>query len=170
MDYIYDQTARGIAERSFGHSNVRHGGCGAVATFNALVTLGDHPDLEEIIREYRRRHGLRMFGWMGISLWSVAGYFRRAGFEVGLCADPKRFDEKIRAGDAGIVWYLWWNGKNMRHPIGAHFVHAAFRENQFRCYNLYHGQADTVSADSLHRLLKKEALCAVLLCIRKKED
>ena len=170
MEYIYDQAARGIAERAFGHSNVRHGGCGAVATYNALVTLGRQPDLEKIIGEYRRRFGLRMFGWMGISLWSVVGYFRRAGFEVKLCADPQKYDEMLRRWNTGIVWYLWWNRKNLHHPIGAHFVHVAFREDQFRCYNLYHGQADTFTADSLRRVLKKEALCAILLCIRKKEN
>lgn len=168
MEYIFDQTAGETAKQPLGRSNVGRGGCGAVATFNALVTMGKTPCLEQIIRRYRRRFGLRMFGWAGISLWSVADFFASSGYAVKLCADPRKFNRVVRENDAGIFWYLWLNGKNRKHPVGAHYIHAAFRDGCFRCYNLHRGQTGAVETDDLRKLMKQEAVCALLLGIREK--
>lgn len=168
MDYIFDQTAGEVGRLPFGRSNVRRSGCGAVAVFNALVTLGQQPVLEEIIDTFRHRHGLRLFGFLGISLWSILGWFRRAGYTVRVCADPRQFDRRIRESGAGIFWFLWWNRKNPKHPLGAHFIHVARGEKGFRVYNLHRGQTGPVETDSLRALLKREALWAVLLEIISK--
>lgn len=168
MEYIFDQTAGETAKLPLGRSKVGRGGCGAVATFNALVTMGKDPQLEQIIRRYRRRFGLRLFGWAGISLWSVADFFTSLGYSVKLCAAPGRFNRMVRDSDAGIIWYLWINGKNKKHLAGAHFIHVAFREGHFFCYNLHCGQTKAVETDDLQRLLKQEAVCSLLLGIRKK--
>ena len=47
-EYIIDQDANGVGDLTLGVTTVSHGGCGVIASYNALITLGDAKSFKSV--------------------------------------------------------------------------------------------------------------------------
>ena len=60
--------AASIANKKFGLATVKHSGCGVVATYNAMITLGDPKPFDDILNYYNSNPSYRPFWGAG---WNV---------------------------------------------------------------------------------------------------
>ena len=131
--YIYNQNTDEFSNKRFGNSTVSFSGCGAIATYNALLTLGCRPDLDEIIQYYEQSGSLLFGGVAGLPYSAVADYFAEAGYNVAMCADPELFNYCTSQSDASVIWYTWNNSNKM----GMHFFHIDSIAGCNRGYNVF---------------------------------
>lgn len=81
-DYIENQSD--YSNISFGKRDLSYCGCGAIATYNALISLKNvlsKADLSKIISYYENK-GLVFGGKFGISPTYVKKYFKKLGYQV----------------------------------------------------------------------------------------
>ena len=139
-DYITDQSAEGIGEKQLGDSTVSHGGCGAVATYNALITLGDAKSLDEVLAYYNNGAELFFDGHAGMLPDTVAKYFRDQGYTVVIAEGDDAIDLYSTSADASILWYCY---SSSSFPfIGGHFVAYERHANGYVGYNTAQGVSD----------------------------
>jgi len=121
--YITDQTENPVGQKFLGSSSVRHGGCGAVATYNALVDLGVSVSFNDVLAYYNEdpMSRLTLNGWLGILPTAVAQYFVDHGYQVIMTDAPDAIDLYSRTADASIMYYMFVNNSGI-DSVGAHFV------------------------------------------------
>ena len=121
--YIEDQDDPTVAYQHFGITNISHGGCGVIASYNALISLGDSRSFENVLGYYNNRMIL-IPGWglVGLSPATVANYFRDIGYEVILTDAPDLIDAYSRNADASILYYAYPASYAGVRAYGAHFV------------------------------------------------
>ena len=127
MPYIYDQKDESIGSKPFGMSNVAHAGCGAVATYNALITLGAYTSFDDVLGYFNKDSSqLSVFGWAGSSTSLIAKYFRDHGYTVRMTDNIDEMDVYSRTADASILWYAFPATYSFAFisvdAFGAHFV------------------------------------------------
>ena len=124
-NYINDQHASPVADVPVGLGNVSWSGCGPVATYNALLTLNDKVDLEEVIDYYENNGYLLFEGLMGTPPVAVRKFFEDRGYKVIKVVFSQENAETVRwlsqNADASIMWYAYTHGFNDL-LIGAHFI------------------------------------------------
>ena len=140
-------------------------GCGWIAVYNALITLGESPLPETVIGALERQFPL-VHGTFGTSVLGPAMLLKKWGYPVALCSDPTKFDAMCRASDAAILFYYW----RRKHRFGAHFVALEARTDGFWGYNTYSSsQGPDYYGESLKEYLHdRRYFGCVLTCIRKK--
>ena len=121
--YITDQTAEEIGDRPFGLANVAHGGCGIVASYNALITLRDSKDFEDILGYYNNHLALIPGkGLIGLSPYMIEQFFCDLGYRVVATNSPDLIDLYSKTASASILYYefpaTYWGIE----AYGAHFV------------------------------------------------
>ena len=133
-DYIKDQNAQGIGDLRLGLATVSHGGCGAVATYNALITLGDAEDFSNVLSYF---HGKTCaFGYLGILPHKVANYFKSEGYTVVVADNCDAIDVYSQTADACILWYTWPDVYAGLDLFSAHFVHYRKAHDGYIAYNV----------------------------------
>ena len=136
-NYIYDQTADEIGDKEFGNSKISHSGCGVVATYNTLVSLGCVPDFDEIIQSYEQSGNLLFGGLAGMPYRAVADYFADAGYDVSMYTDTELFSYYASQSDASVIWHTWATSSGM----GMHFFHVDSVAGLNRGYNVYSNES-----------------------------
>ena len=125
--YITDQDNQAIAHKRFGLTTVSHGGCGPIATYNALISLGNPKRFKDVL-DYYNQHILQLnvAGFAGTPTDLVAQYFTDAGYNVIVARGSALVDALSKHADACILWTLF---PATYHPlgfdvraVGAHFV------------------------------------------------
>ena len=122
--YIDDQNAAAVADIPVGWGSVGWSGCGAVATYNALLTLNDKVSLEEVIDYYENHDYLLFNGLMGMPPIAIKNYFEDRGYKVITVEFSAENAELVRclskSADASIMWYAY---RTSSIPyVGAHFI------------------------------------------------
>ena len=108
-----------------------YNGCGWVATYNALVLLGNAKHPAEIVRDFEVR-GTVMGGVYGTYPNAIERFLRDAGFNANLILFPQAIvdiDNAIRAAGIGILGYA--------HTSAAHYATIVYNEEEdaFIVYN-----------------------------------
>ena len=78
--------------------------CGPIAVCNVLHRLGEKVSLPEVFRDCERAT-LRSGEW-GTLPWGLGRCLKRRGFRVRCCFRPSRYEEALRAADAGILMFV----------------------------------------------------------------
>ena len=136
--YIYNQKDPGVGELRFGVVTVAHGGCGAVATYNALVSMGHGVPFGQVL-EYYNDHVMQMllFGAAGMLPETVADYFWDHGYVVFTTDDPEMIDYFSTTADACIMWYTFTS--DSLPFVGGHFVEYSRTSDGYVGRNVYGG-------------------------------
>ena len=121
--YITDQAAEDVGEKTLGSTTVEHGGCGVVATYNALVDLGASQSFDEVLAYYNENRISRLTadGWLGILPFDVAEYFTDNGYDVVITDSWDAIDIHSQTADANILFYMYTTESSVL-PFGAHFI------------------------------------------------
>jgi len=126
--YITDQDDESLASKCFGITTISHGGCGVIASYNALITLGEGKEFDDVLAYYNANMRDTLgWGLIGLSVDAIASYFSSLGHIVIVTDDAAHIDYLSQAADASIVYYAFPQdyrlGKNISiHAYGAHFV------------------------------------------------
>lgn len=166
--YILDQDDPKIQKMRFGIASVGHGGCGAVAIYNALVALGERPDFPQVVAGCRKR----LFGLLGMSRRAVMRFFSNAGYRVTLCRDRERFDACIEQYDAVILWHTWLG---LPWLVGMHFFYVRRENGCTLGYNQYRARSGVNTAPYRNRqglskaMQGRNAVFSAAICIRKEK-
>lgn len=151
MNYILDQKDQAFAGRKFGAASLSHGGCGAVAVYNLLCTLGQQPNLDQILEQLRCRRAPLLMGFLGTLPRRLLGYLQELGYDAVLSREPSRFDDLARSADGAILWYTWHRGLR----FGIHFFHLRPVPGGYLAYNLYSGQRAPVHIGKISDFLRE---------------
>lgn len=141
IEYIKNQSANGIGNRKLGISTVSHGGCGPVATYNALITLEDAISFSSVLEYYNGANSRTTAGGLlGTLPHQVADYFESKGYRVIMSNNPDGIDLFSKTADACILWYAYPASYGGIDLFGAHFVHYRKCEDGYIAYNVgYYG-------------------------------
>lgn len=164
-ELIYNQTQIPRDKWRYGFRSSAATGCGWIATHNALRLLGYETDIEELISYYEHQLPL-IHGNAGTSFWGPAVLFRRWGFPVQICADPRQYDTLAREHPVCILFYHWCRGCR----LGAHFVALRCTDSGFVGYNTYRNSTGPDHyGSSLQAFIKKQKYFGtVLIAIQDK--
>ncbi len=129
---ITSQYDEDVGNKRLGIATVSHGGCGAVATYNALITLGTAKSFDEVLSYYNGSYDRTVAGGLlGILPHQVANYFRDNGYRVIMTNNADGIEIFSRTADACILWYAY-----PKEPLfNAHFVHYHKYGKQYKAYN-----------------------------------
>ena len=163
-DLIYCQKDVPKEKWRYGFRATAATGCGWIATYNALLLLGEEAEPEALIRFYERQLPL-VHGNLGTTILAPAFYFKKKGYRVDWTSCYDRFDEMGRNWDVCILFYRW----HKKWKLGAHFVALHHTEAGFQGYNTYtNSKGPDRYGQSLEKFLKdKKYFGAVLIGIRK---
>lgn len=137
----------------FGKKSVMSGvGCEVMATYNALLDLGEQPDpveqMSELIGYYEKR-GAALMGRFGTAPHFVGKYFRKKGYEVHKSYSRKR--EVInRLGERAdsVIVSFYNNKKDLMY--GVHTICISKRDGKYYLHNAYIPQKDKVGYETLY--------------------
>ena len=126
-DYIVNQYEDPYASKALGEYTVSYNGCGAIASYNALISMGNARSFDDVL-SYYNGDSSRIFakGQFGILPHQVAGYFRSLGYTTVITDIPDFIESCSKTADACIMFYVFprqetlWGIKG-KWP-GAHFV------------------------------------------------
>ena len=123
-DYILKQTDPDVADKKLGVATVSHSGCGVVATYNALYSLGEPRSFNSILRHYNRADdALLLLGLLGMSPDAIADFFIEAGYGVCMTNNPVTMDALSKLASANILYYMFtYTNESGTKSIGHHFV------------------------------------------------
>ena len=118
------------ANRPFGLiSDVSTSGCGAVAIYNALVTLGLGTTFTEVLKHFTLGKNTILFGAGGSLPFQIKRYFTQRGYTVEESRSLAEIDKIAETADTCILWYGYTNSS---FPwIGGHFVECSFASDGF---------------------------------------
>lgn len=111
----------------FGLATVSHGGCGAVASYNALVSMGHTIPFNEVVTYYNNRMTITFgFGLTGLLPYNIKQYFTSLGFTVVTTNQKEQIDLLSQTADGCIMYYEFpYIYRPLGIPVdayGAHFV------------------------------------------------
>jgi len=109
-----------------------YNGCGWVATYNALILLGDPVHPADIVNYFETSGGAAFGGMFGTYPKAIEAYLRGLGFDVNHTLFPRSstgIDDAIRASRVAILAYA--------HMSAAHYITIEYRDDigMFVIYN-----------------------------------
>ena len=119
-----------------------YNGCGWVATYNALILLGNPQHPAEIVNYFETIGGTVFGGVFGTYPNSIVNYLSEMGYSVGHTLFPQitlNIDDAIKASRVSILAYA--------HTSAAHYVAVEYREDTGRFIVYNDGFARTRSAN-----------------------
>ena len=133
---IYNQRAEPYASKILGDYTVSYNGCGAIATFNALVALGNPKSLDEALAYYNG-NPLRTFmnGKYGMLRHQVARFFNSEGYRTDISCTRTGIENNSKTADACIMFYVFPQIIDGWTLPGAHFVQYETCGNTYVGYN-----------------------------------
>ena len=110
-----DNQKDGIASKlRYGINTIAPFGCGTVATYNALIMLGNRMDICDIIRDYEMNH-IYHDGLIGTHGNNIARFFSEKGYDVTVTnlqdydfnnpLDMLKVHKTVNENDANILYY-----------------------------------------------------------------
>lgn len=116
-----------MTQIGYGLATVAHSGCGAIATYNALLSAGELVTFGEVVQYYNEQWGeLFVLGYLGTPPHLVIEFFEDRGYTVITTMDMNQIDLYSQYADACILWYAFSVEKNFHgieyNALGAHFV------------------------------------------------
>ena len=136
---ITNQSDDGVGNRPLGITTVSHGGCGPVATYNALITLGDAKTFDEVLSYYNESPDRTVAGGLlGTLPHQVAGFFESEGYRVIMSNNPDGIELFSQTADACILWYAYPQKHLGIDLFNAHFVHYHKYGKRYKAYNTDH--------------------------------
>ena len=136
-EYITDQNADDIKDKSVGFSTVAHSGCGPVAIYNAEVSLGKHPNFDDILKYFDTSNTL-LFGYAGVLPDKVISYFTDQGYKVIYNDDIASFSAISATADTCIMWYLYYS--DSFPGFGGHYIQYDRVGSEYFARNVYTGR------------------------------
>ena len=162
---IYNQTIIPRDKWRYGLRSSSATGCGWIATYNALVSMGYDVNVEALIRAYERQFPL-LHGNIGTFSFAPAMLLKSWGYPTRTSANLHSFDSLCRESDAAILFYWWRSGLR----LGRHFVAVTYRDGQFYGYNTYYNSlAPDPYGPSLQAFLKPQRFFAPFLTTIQKK-
>lgn len=146
--YIENQHEwKGVRFGSRKRSAVQYSGCGIIATYNALMALGETVSshrLVELISRYER-NGAVLKGDFGISPVAIADYFRENGYRTDVvCGKEKDSIDRLGADSATVIVTVYNDRRNIMagmHTVNItkdshnkYFIHNAYTKNKDNIY------------------------------------
>ena len=132
--YILDQDDAPFSEIKIGNTTIGENGCGIVAIYNALLSMGKHKPFLDICAYFSENPLMISFGGKyGLSAMAVASYFSNNGYKVLVSFDPNEIDACSSSADAAILLYNFVSGNlgNGDFRIGGHFIEYALCEEGY---------------------------------------
>ena len=137
---ILNQHDEGIGNKRLGITTVSHGGCGPVATYNALLTLGDEATFDEVLSYYNKSPNRTVaLGLLGTLPHQVTGFFESRGYRVIMSNTHDGIEIFSQTADACILWYAYPQKHFGIDLFNAHFVHYHKYESEYKAYNTQRG-------------------------------
>ncbi len=132
--YINRQHIELFEHMRLGVATLNHTGCECIATYNAMVSLGNKQDLSNIVRYYDA-DSLMARGVFGTNPYEIPKYFSTMGYDVYVTDDVKTFDDNyLKDSDTIIISYTTGDG-----VMGISMVHTVCvvkeGEKKYRVYN-----------------------------------
>ena len=107
-EYITDQNDSAIRDFNVGLSNVGDAGCAIVASYNALITLGNPKPFRAVLKSFNSDHlGRSAGGLLGFYPFAVENYFRREGYRVVGTNNRSKIYSHSQTADACIMYYMY---------------------------------------------------------------
>lgn len=123
-------------------SNMSYSGCGIIATYNALLFLGDRNTKITQLISYFEHKGAALKGGFGITPTGPYAFLKKRGYKVKKVTsrDRKALD---RLGDNYLTFILtfYWNKNNISDQL--HTVCISKEYGGFYIHNNYHLESDT---------------------------
>lgn len=134
--YINSQYEDGVGDRRLGITTVSHGGCGVVATNNALMTLCAGKPFGEVLDYFNESPNRTVAGGLlGILPYQIKEYFVNEGYRVIVANGRDAIDIHSQTADACILLYAFPVSYLGVDLFGAHFVHYRKTGKEYIVYN-----------------------------------
>ena len=115
--YICGQGAGAVTDGyHYGLASMKLSGCEVIAVYNALVALGEQPDIRELAFRFQKRSAV-LGGLFGTELSALLGYFRTLGYEVREYRDARLYDEALAESRVGIFSFWWARASLWLHTV-----------------------------------------------------
>lgn len=121
-----------VSPLHFGNTKFGPNGCGIVATYNALIMLGNRTDIADINRECEI-NGVSVCGSISFYPAYLVRYFKSKGYTVYVTYDKNKFDNNntIKNAKANIIYYT--------KPKNGHYVAFNYDSSNYWGYNVSSG-------------------------------
>ena len=120
-----------VSPLHFGNTKFGPNGCGIVATYNALIMLGNKTDIADINRDYEI-NGVSVCGSISFYPAYVVRYFKSKGYTVYVTYEEDNFDtDTIKNAKANIIYYT--------KPKSGHYVAFNYDDSNYWGYNVFAG-------------------------------
>jgi RHS repeat-associated protein len=121
-----------VSPLHFGNTKFGPNGCGIVATYNALIMLGNRTDIADINRECEI-NGVSVCGSISFYPAYLVRYFKSKGYTVYVTYDKNKFDNNntIKNAKANIIYYT--------KPKNGHYVAFNYDGSNYWGYNVFAG-------------------------------
>lgn len=133
---IHDQYEEPYGSMELGGYTVSYNGCGAVAAYNALLSLGNPKSFDDVL-SYFNADASRLFfnGKFGILPHEIAAYFKSLGYTAIICVKDDTIEAASKTADACIMFYLFPRYDYGIPLPGAHYVEYVRYGNTYVGYN-----------------------------------
>jgi len=125
--YLNGQGIGDLAKLKYGSKTFKYSGCGPIATYNALLTLGVHMPIQEITRHYEI-NGIMGGGRFGTSPLAIDKFFKDRGYSVetqfGAEVSSKSGYDEIFSEYTAVV-FSYYHGNSLAR--GSHYVAVSHR-------------------------------------------
>lgn len=168
-----DNQGNGVASKlRYGLNSIGPVGCSCVASYNALIMLGNRMEIYDIIRELEL-NSLMYYGVWGAYPNNIPKFFATKGYDVTITdlrefdlkneedtTDSERLNSIVSSHDANIMFY--------NHKTAAHFIALKYDVgiNKFVKYNI-NSTADNVE-DFLSNYNNEEARLLISISVKEK--
>ena len=118
------------ADVKYGSTDMQHSGCGLIATYNALVALGEHPTgdtMVEIISNYEK-DGMVLNGQAGTSPYAIQRYFEKTGHSTSMVSNINSLSMQNLSEQYETFIVVGLNN-NADLMYGGHFISVTKQEN-----------------------------------------
>lgn len=119
LQYITNQDDPTIANKKFGVATISHSGCGIIASYNALISMGHALPFDKVLAYYNSRIATTLgFGLTGLLSCNIKQYFTSLGFRVVIANKKEQIDRLSKTADGCIMYYKF---PRMYRPLGISF-------------------------------------------------
>ena len=146
--YITDQRNEPYASMPFGVVTVSYGGCGVIATYNAMISLGRSIPFSDVLSYFSaRKNRTLLSGRLGILPTQISSFFRKQGYRVRITGRNSAIDTLAKSADACILFYMFpvtcrILGLSLRLPA-AHFIEFSRSADGYLARNTNHSSGTT---------------------------
>lgn len=157
--YIIDQSTGNASLLKMGCGTGDYNGCGWIATYNALVALGNRKIQPKNIISFFEAYGCILDGYFGVMPDAVALYFRILGYTgVNEYDFPGNgsIDNIARNHRAIIIFFA--------HSNGCHYIMVRYHNHSFYAYNVFaHNKKYYIYKSISKELFAKEKYKAIAI-------